>query len=382
MNPREILEAMFRAACRAADPADLLRERLGKVPAARRIVVVGAGKAAAPMAACVEEFLGDRIVAGCIAVKDGHGLPLQRIEQREAGHPQPDARSAAAATRMLELLRGLSPDDLVLALISGGASSLMALPKQGGIDSWCAENARLLASGLPIDEVNRVRREKLALAGGGLARAAAPARVLGFVLSDVIGNDLATIGSGPTVLESAPSDRVRNILIGDNALALGGAAQGARRFVLRVEVLPEPVLGEAREAGRAFARQLLACEPGTALIAGGESTVTLGANPGRGGRCQEAALAAAEILANATSNAGAGRAAMLFAGTDGGDGPTDAAGAFVDADTLARAAREGINSAAALAAHDAYPFFDRLGDIFRTGATRTNVGDVFLGLKI
>lgn len=375
MNPREILEASFRGALRAVDPADLLRERLGKIPAARKTVVVGAGKAAAAMAACLEEFLGDRIERGLVVVKDGCGLPLRRIECLQAGHPQPDERSAAAARRALDLLRGLSADDLAIALVSGGASSLLALPKEGSVAAWREENARLLAGGAAIGEINRVRRERLALAGGGLARAAAPAKVLSFVLSDVIGNDLATIGSGPTHLDPPQPQRVRNLLIGDNALAVGGAAQGARRFGLRVEVLPEPVQGEAREAGRAFASRLLASLPGSALIAGGETTVSLGANPGKGGRCQESALAAASALA------GHADCALLFAGTDGSDGPTDAAGAFADGGTIDRAKKAGLDAAAALSRHDAYPLLDRIGDLFRCGPTRTNVADLFLGVR-
>ena len=358
------------------DPAELLRERLGKVPVSGRLWVVGAGKACAAMAACLEEFLHERIAGGCVAVRDLPAFRLRKIDLLEAGHPVPDERSVHAATRILDVVQGLSRKDTVIVLVSGGATSLVALPKEGTIGDFARESQALLASGLPIAEVNRRRRALLRLADGGLARAAAPAKVLGFILSDVIGNDLATIGCGPTSVGPEQQERVQNVLIGDNALAVGGAVRAAMRLGFQAAVQPEPWTGEAAEAGRRFARSLLDGPPGTAWIAGGETTVALHRGGGIGGRCQEAALAAAFELSGKLG------AALLFAGTDGSDGPTDAAGAFADGATLEGGTAAGLKAEDFLRRHDSHRFFERTGGLFRTGPTGTNVADLALGIRI
>ncbi len=376
MSSKEQLESIFKTAIHFADPAELLQERLKKIPQGKSLFVVGAGKAVAPMAAKMEEFFLDRIQAGVVVTKDGYGLALQKIECLEAGHPNPDSRSEKGGKRVLEILQNLKSDDVVVALISGGASSLWALPKTGSIEDWAKENEKLLSSGKSIQEVNRLRREKLVLANGGLARAAAPAKVVSFILSDVMGNDLASIGSGPTIVGETESARVQNYLIGDNSLALGGAAQASKRFNLSPQLLTQPILGEAAEAGKQFAKQLLASNSGTVLLGGGETTVPLGQENGRGGRCQEAALAAAIELQGATG------VFLLFAGTDGGDGPTDAAGAFADGTTIERAKRKGLDAQNSLQRHDSYSFFEQLGDLFKPGPTRTNVADLWVGIRI
>lgn len=375
-NHQEILTGIFSSAIRAVDPAELVRERLQKIPISRKLIVVGAGKAAAPMAAAMEEYLLSRITAGCVAVKDGYSLALHKIDLLVAGHPTPDSRSAAAGKSILSLVQGLSDEDVVVALISGGASTLMALPLNGSIEELAKENDRLLNSGLSIREVNKRRRELLALGAGGLAKAAAPAQVIAFILSDVIGNDLATVGSGPTVLETPEPERVKNYLIGDNALAVGSAMRATLRFSLKPQMLDLAISGEAQEFGEGFAQRLQSLPANAALVGGGETTVSLGAIYGKGGRCQEAALSAAIELA------GKPGCACLFASTDGTDGPTDAAGAFVDGTTVERAARLGLNPREFLGRHDSYSFFEKLGDLFKPGPTMTNVADLAIGIRL
>lgn len=423
MDPlRDILAAALAAAePRAAVLAHLpsLLDRLA--PRRGRIIVVGAGKASAPMAAACEEVLGGAIAGGVVVVKYDHGLPLTRISLRESAHPVPDAAGVAGAEAIMNAVAGLGPDDLVLVCLSGGASALIPAPAHGmNLADKQAVTRLLLASGADIAAVNCVRRHLSRLKGGRLARRCAPARVATLAVSDVPGDDWTAIGSGPTVPdpttladavaacrghgvwerlpESArraladpanetakPGDPcfagAERVLVASNAQALAAASARAEALGHRAAAAPG-LVGEAREAARAFAAQALALAAlggRHALVAGGETTVTLGEAPGRGGRNQEFALAAAEALAAADPRL-ARRIRICAAGTDGTDGPTDAAGGLVDAGTWARARAAGRDPARDLARHDAHPCLAAAGDLLVTGPTRTNVMDVAIAL--
>ncbi len=432
---REDGTAIFRAALEAVDPAAAIRRHLKRegdrlrvgdrsydLARLRRVLVVGAGKAGAPMAAAVEEVLGDRITTGVVAVKVGHGGPTRVVRVREAAHPVPDAAGLAAATEVLDLVRGATADDLVIALISGGGSALLPLPVPGiTLEEKQQVTKQLLASGATIQEVNAVRKHISAVKGGQLARAAAPARVLTLVLSDIIGDPLDAIASGPTapdrttfsqalailerygIRESVPPavrgyleagaagrvpetpkpgeplfGRVQHHIVANNSQALETAAAAATDRGYRTLILASGIHGEAREVAKVLAALLLEVratghpiEPPCCLVAGGETTVIV-RGQGKGGRNQEMALAAALHLD--------GTEGVLFfsAGTDGTDGPTDAAGAFSDGQTVSRGRAVGLEAARHLAENDAYPFFRALSDLIVTGPTRTNVMDVHL----
>jgi hydroxypyruvate reductase len=424
---RARLDAIFRAALAAVDAEAAVARQLrcdgaqlaiaGRaVPEASRLVVLAAGKAAAAMAAGVEAVAADRIVAGLAVTKDGHGRALRRVAVRESSHPVPDARCEAAAREVLALASGAAPDDVLLVLLSGGASSLLACPQPGlDLDEIAATTAALLAAGADIHALNTVRKHLVEIAGGRLARAARTARVEVLVISDVLGDPLDVIASGPCtpdpstfadavavlarhdLVERVPSrvrahleagmrgERAESPKPGDPALervqltivaslrdALHAAAAAARAQGLHPVVVSDALQGEARVAGRRFGALARCVAPAAApvcLLAGGETTVTV-RGPGRGGRSQELALAAAFELA------GLERVTLLAAGTDGSDGPTDAAGAFADAATLARAAARGADASAALERNDAYPFFAAEGGLLRTGPTGTNVMDL------
>ncbi len=397
--------------------ADLLDRPLG---AFRRVVLVGAGKAAMAMAGVLELRLGDRIDEGLVVVPHGYratapaGQPApRRTEVVEAGHPVPDVAGVEAAHRTLDLAEKLGADDLLLVALSGGGSALWPAFAEGiTLDDAQRTFRLLLHSGADIAAVNTVRRQLSRIGGGKLTRAAHPATVLTLVVSDVVGDDLGTIASGPTVPDPTtradalavlerfgltdrvpPSvratlaqhtagpalpeaERVRTVLVGSNRDALAAAQAEAERRGYAVHLYPGPVTGEAREAGRRLAREALAAEADvpTCLLWGGETTVTVRGD-GRGGRNQELALAAALALD------GTGRAVLLLSGgTDGVDGPTDAAGAWASPQTLRQARALGLDAAAHLGANDAYPFFDTLGHLVRTGPTHTNVADVQVAL--
>ena len=388
-----------------------------------RLIVIGAGKGTAPMAQAVEQLLGERITRGRIVVKDGHGLPLRKIVSCDASHPVPDVRGEAAAIALAGEVTGLAATDLVIVLLSGGASALLPAPRNGvSLADKQATTRLLLASGVAINEVNAVRKHLSWLKGGQLARLAQPARVLCLAVSDVLGDDLGTIGSGPcapdptrfadvaaiiaraglterlppavrSVIERGlagheaetpfPGDpcfaRVENLVIASNRQALAAIAESAQKAGWAVETCPVPLEGEAAPAGRAFAqraRELARAGRPTVLIAGGETTVTLGERPGLGGRNQEFALAAAEILAQPATKPSELPVAILAAGTDGNDGPTTAAGAVVDGRTWSRAQAMGADPRLHLLGHDANPLLARLGALLITGPTRTNVMDV------
>ena len=399
---RDLLRRMFDAAVGAADPAKVLAAHLPQRPAGR-CVVVGAGKAAAAMALAVETAWPDVDLSGVVAVPYGHALPTRRIEVLQAAHPIPDAASEAAARRMLAAVQGLGPGDLVLALISGGGSSLMALPVEGISPSDKQAVGRLLlASGLDIKAMNAVRRRLSAIKGGKLLAAAAPAHLVTLAISDVPGDDPATIASGPTVpdpgawmdlsalvarlgpdlppaaverlltRDARPGDgqTVDYRLIATPAMALAAAAQVARDAGLTPVVLGDAIEGEAAAVGADMAAQALRAPAGTVLLSGGETTVTIGRGPaGRGGRNTECLLSLACVLD------GAAGLWALAADTDGLDGAGEAAGALAFPDTLARARAKGLDARAHLAGHDSASLFAALGDLVVTGPTQTNVND-------
>ncbi|MFN0102555.1 MAG: glycerate kinase [Bryobacteraceae bacterium] len=421
MNLRKDALAICKAALRAADPEEaLLRHvrfangvltaglRKYRMDRIRNIYVVGAGKAGAPMAKAVEKLLGKRITASCVIVKDGHTLPLRRIVLRESAHPVPDRRGVDAALEVTELAARAEAEDLVICLISGGASALMPLPVEGfSLEEKRELTRRMLAAGANIHEMNAVRKHLSRIKGGQLARAAAPARVLTLILSDVIGDDLSTIGSGPTAPDPTawetvdeiltrfklalprpvprvetpkPGDplfsRVRNVIIGSNALSVDAAALKASELGYRPLVLSTTIEGETRDVARMHVqiakeaqRAKRPVAPPACILSGGETTVTL-RGTGMGGRNQEFALAAAMELE------GTPGILALSAGTDGTDGPTDAAGGFADAGTVARAAARGRQARVDLDRNNSYRFLEAAGDLLKTGPTRTNVMDI------
>jgi hydroxypyruvate reductase len=418
VTPRDAARAIFDSALAAGDVIPLVRRHLRLDSRHRRVLVLGCGKASAAMAAAAEAVLGDRISGGFVVVKDGCAVPVPKVEVTEAGHPVPDARGLAASARLLELARGAGEDDLVLFLVSGGGSALTPAPASPITLAEKQEVTRLLlASGATIGELNAVRKHLSRFKGGQLARAAAPASVLTLALSDVIGDPLDVIASGPTApdpttfadarevlarrglagrvpasvaarleaglrgeIEETPKPgdrlfgRVINVVIGNNALIADAAVAAATRLGYRPYLATRELQGEAREVARDLVARARRLEPPACLIAGGETTVTV-KGKGRGGRCQEFALAAAlELLP-------ADRMTVLAAGTDGTDGPTDAAGAIIDADSVARGTRAGGDAHRALADNDAYRFLAASRDLIVSGPTRTNLLDLYVVLR-
>ncbi len=428
---RNTLIQLYTAAVAAADPYDAVRRNLtlgpGVLTAAgaeypladiENIYVIAAGKAAYHMASAAEEVLGGLVTGGIAVTKDGHGGTLERIELAEASHPVPDVRGEVAANRALELARAAGENDLVLCLISGGASALLPLPAKGLSLSDKQETTRLLLScGSDIGEVNTVRKHLSAIKGGNLARAAAPAWVVSLIVSDVIGDDPGVIASGPVApdettylqasdilrmrgvwgglpetvrahletgmaggLMETPKpgdtvfDKVRNFVVASNMAAIDKAAELASYMGYNARVVDYALSGEARDAAKRLCGEvehykeqdgrLPAC-----LLSGGETTVTV-TGKGQGGRNQEAALAFALCLD------GEPGLAALFAGTDGTDGPTEAAGAFVDGGTAARAREAGLDPEAYLEDNDSHGFFGKAGGLFVPGPTGTNVMDI------
>jgi glycerate 2-kinase len=434
---RARLRAAARAALgeglRAADPRRLVlrqlerrgdvleaggvRHRLGR----GRLALVAVGKAAVPMARAAEEALGRRLDQG-LAVSTATGGALDRVRLLTASHPVPDARGLAAATEVESLARGLGERDLLLVLLSGGASALLPSPAEPiTLEDKARTTALLLRAGATIHETNAVRKHLSRLKGGGLARAAAPARVVTLVLSDVVGDDLSTIGSGPTVpdpttfgdalsalrrleiLDDVPAPvrerllagargelaetpkpadrafrRAATRIVGSNRLSVEAAARAARRAGLRPLVLTTRREGEAREAARVLVAVLRECvdssrpaAPPVCLLAGGETTVTVRGD-GQGGRNQELAVAAAQALDGFPVPA-----VLASLATDGIDGASDAAGGIADDTSAARARALGLAPAAAfLAASDTRNYLGPLGDLVVTGPTSTNVVDL------
>ena len=408
---RAFLLSLFQAAVAAADPAKVVPPHLPKPPRGRTIVL-GAGKAAAAMAKAVEDHWAGPL-AGLVVTRTGHGVACRTIEVVEASHPVPDARGRDAARRILALAEGAGPDDLVLCLVSGGASALLALPAAGlTLDDKQAVNRALLASGADIAEMNAVRKHLSAIKGGRLAAAAYPAEVATLLISDVPGDDPSVIGSGPTVADPTsfaearavldryaiaapaavaqrlagsadetpkPGDerlaRSRTVIVASPMASLVAAAEVARAAGIAPLILGDAIEGEAREVGKALAGIALSARrhgrpirPPAVLLSGGETTVTVKGG-GRGGRN-------AEFLAGLSL--GLNRADGVFglaADTDGIDGSEDNAGAVVTPDTLARAGAAALDVPALLAGNDCYSLFAALGDLVVTGPTRTNVND-------
>jgi hydroxypyruvate reductase len=409
---------IFRAALQAADPEQAVLRYLksdgATLTAGRRryrlsqfdrIQVIGAGKAAAAMAHAVEGLLGKRIAGGAINVKDKSGVRLRRIAVTEAGHPMPDERGVEGARRIMEIARSAGPRDLLICVISGGASALTPAPRPPITLAAMQEvTGQLLARGATIHEINAVRKHVSQFSGGQLAKLAWPATVIALILSDVIGDDLDVIGSGPTVPDRAtiadaarivvkysirslpfeetpkPGDpafqRVHNLIVGSNRQAMDAAARQARALGYRTLMLSTFIEGETREIASmhaAIVKEILtSARPvrrPACILSGGETTVTL-QGAGLGGRNQEFVLAAAIAIE------GFAPVTIFSAGTDGSDGPTDAAGAIADSSTLARARARGLDARRFLAENDSYHFFEKLEGLVKTGATGTNVMDV------
>jgi glycerate 2-kinase len=434
---REDAVGIFQAALRAVDPIRVIESQLHlqnshlvvqdrsfDLDAFERIFVIGAGKASGSMALAVENLLGDRITGGCINVKVGHGAPVESIEIVEAGHPIPDAAGLEGTRRILDLLAQTSERDLVLCLLSGGGSALLHCPAEGvRFDEKQETTQILLRCGATIHEINAIRKHISRVKGGNLARWASPATLVSLILSDVVGDDLDSIASGPTVpdgstfrdcwriiekygieselprtvrqrlemglhgdIEETPKegdpafDRTWNAIIGNNLLAVTTARERAQQLGYQTLVLSTMIEGEAREVAKvhaAIAKEIRKSQqpvaPPVCVVSGGETTVTIRGS-GLGGRNQEFVLEAAVELQ------GWPAIVVLSAGTDGTDGPTDAAGALADGQTIKRAAALGLDPVEYLRENDSYHFFEALGDLLKTGPTRTNVMDLRLFL--
>ena len=447
MNPRDDAEAIFLAGVRRVDPALLLDRALvlegeslkvshtGEsisydLGAYRHLLVVGMGKASAVLAQALERILGDRVDLGFVVTKSIAGSSCRRIRLVEGGHPVPDRRSVEAGSEMLAIAsqaRRWETDGepcLVIVLVSGGGSALLGAPVEGiTLEDKAAVTRLLLGSGATIQEMNAVRKHLSAVKGGRLAEAFAPASILSLVLSDVVGDDLDTIASGPTVPDASTWESARRVLanrgiwsaipgsvrvvfeeglagarpdtpkaespvfrtartviVGSNMLALEGAEDEAKRRGYASLVLTSGLVGEAREAAKLFpaiaadiTRYGKPLGRPACVLSGGETTVTLRGS-GLGGRNQELALA---VLAG-LRQCGPCQGEMVFlsAGTDGNDGPTDAAGAFASPDLANRAEALGLDPWEYLAANDSYHFFERTGGLLKTGPTGTNVCDL------
>ena len=413
-DARALLRDLFDAALAAARPATCLTPYIGALhPPRGRTIVIGAGKASAAMTQAVEEQW-PHAVEGLVVTRYGYGEACRRIEIVEAAHPVPDEKGRAAAGRILQRVEGLSPEDLVLCLISGGASALLALPAPGlTLADKQAVNRALLKSGANIVEMNTVRKHLSAIKGGRLAIAAQPARVLSWLISDVPNDDPGVIGSGPTVpdrttfadaltvlakyaidppasvlahlekgaagqIEETPKPgdprlaRTETIIVATPRRSLEAAASIALDRGLDAVILGDNLEGEARELGALHARQAIerALRGGkpSVILSGGETTVTV-RGKGRGGRNVE------YLLAQAIAAGGSPHLWGLAADTDGVDGAEDIAGAIFMPDTLARARKLGHDPQAMLDNNDGHSFFEMLGDSLVTGPTRTNVND-------
>jgi hydroxypyruvate reductase len=436
---RQDLHTIFQAALGAVDPGEAIRTHVRRdgqqLQVADRIYdlrqydalyVIGVGKAAAAMATAVEALLGDRIRGGHVIVKYGHGGPIKYVTLHEAGHPIPDEAGVRATRALIEFVRGRGARELIICLISGGGSALSPAPSEGMTLAEKQETTRLLlAGGATIHEINALRKHISQLKGGQLARLTSPATLITLVLSDVVGDSLDVIASGPTVPDTSrfadcleilhkyqlldkvpvairrhleagaagtipetpkPRDpvfaRTQTVIIGRNLQALEAAGHQAAALGYHTLILSSGIEGETREVAKVhtgIAREVLASGHPIAapacILSGGETTVTL-RGQGKGGRNQEFVLAMALDVRNAPG------IAVLSGGTDGTDGPTDAAGAVADWTTCARAEQLGLHPRLALEHNDAYPFFARLGDLLLTGPTQTNVMDVRIMLIV
>jgi glycerate 2-kinase len=428
---------IFHAGLEAVDPVAAVRrcvsvdhgqltigDKTFDLSQANDLFIVGAGKASGAMAAALEEILADRITGGLVVVKYGHAVDLSHISLVEAGHPVPDKNGQEGAERIRKHIATAGENDLVICLLSGGGSALLPSPCPGLTLADKQETIQVLLScGATIHEINTIRKHLSRIKGGQLALSAHPARVVSLILSDVIGDDLDVIASGPTVpdpgtfqdcmdilskyriaeklpkaisshlvkgaqgkIKETPKpghpafDHTDHFIIGNNFQALDSARLYAESLGYNTVMLTSLLTGETRDAAcfhAAIVREMIQsghpAGPPACLLSGGETTVTLKGS-GKGGRNQEFALASAIALE------GLEPVVLLSAGTDGTDGPTDAAGAIMDGTTLARAEAKGLDAAVYLADNDSYHFFQTLGDLFITGPTRTNVMDVRIAL--
>lgn len=436
---RHDLHTIFQAALKAVDPAEAIRTHVrragnqlyvaGRIYDLRQydaLSVIGVGKAGAAMAIAVEALLGDRLHGGHVIVKYGHGAPVTHVTVHEAGHPIPDEAGVRATRTLIDFVTGRGPRELLICLLSGGGSALSPAPVEGITLAEKQEVTRLLlACGATIHEINALRKHISRMKGGQLARLASPATLITLVLSDVVGDSLDVIASGPTVPDTStfadcleilrkyqlldqlpttirrhleagvsgavpetpkPGDavfaRTQTVIIGRNLQALEAASREATTLGYQPLILSSAIEGETREVAKVhagIAREVLASGHPIAapacILSGGETTVTL-RGQGKGGRNQEFALALALDIHNIPG------IATLSGGTDGTDGPTDAAGAVADWTSYTRAEQLGLHPRKALEHNDAYSFFERLGDLLITGPTQTNVMDVRIMLII
>jgi len=432
-DQQKALEHIFRAGIEAVDPERAVRkyvrrkgnrlfvgDRSYALDRFKRILLIGAGKGTAPMAKALEEILGGHLTKGWIIVKYGYGMPLEKTHTMEAGHPIPDEAGLKATEVVLDQIRECTEEDLIICAFSGGGSALLPAPSPPiNLDQKQETTRLLLDSGATINEINAIRKHLSRSKGGWLAKTADPATLVSLILSDVIGDRLDVIASGPTVPdESTFADcteiiqrydlvdrlpetvaeyfrqgaegmvpetpkvgdpafsRVQNLIVGNNRGALLAAQEQAISLGYKTMILSSQIEGEAREVAQVFAgigkeicQAGLPISPPACVLAGGEPTVTI-QGKGKGGRNQELALACA------ISIDGWDRIFLLSAGTDGTDGPTDAAGAIVSGVTCRRARQADLNPYSYLLANDSYSFFESLGDLLKTGPTRTNVMDI------
>jgi glycerate 2-kinase len=413
-SARAALRTLFHTAIAAADPRAVLAQHLPPRPIKGRCVVVGGGKSAAVMAAALEDAWPDVALEGTVVTRYGHAVPTRRIEVIEASHPVPDENSERGARRLLERVQGLTRDDMVIALMSGGASALLAAPAGGlTLADKQAINRTLLACGANITEMNCVRKHLSAIKGGRLAAAAAPARVVTLAISDVPGDDPAVIGSGPTVPDATSFAEARALIaryriipppavavrltrdddetpkpgslpnvefrmIATPMMALDAMAAKARALGLTPLILGDALEGEAAQMGTVMAgiaRSIRAhnepLRPPAVLLSGGETTVSMsGRTSGKGGRNTTFLLGLAIALDGAPG-------IWATAGdTDGIDGMDEIAGALLAPDTLSRARANGLDARKSLAEHDSHGFFGAIGDLIVTGPTLTNVNDI------
>ena len=428
---------IFRYSLKAVDPFYAIKKRVKlvednlwvegfpyRLKDKKRILVIGAGKASASMAQAVERILGPRIHKGVVVTKHGYVAPLRRIQLLEGGHPLPDKGGMEGTRRILKLISNLDQNDLVICLISGGGSALLVSPSPGiSLKDTKELTDQLLRCGADIKEIDAIRKHISQVKGGRLAQMAHPAHVVTLILSDVIGSRLDSIASGPTApdtttfsdclkiiqkyklidrippsilahlkkgvqgkIEETPKQgspifkRVKNFIIGSNSLALEAAKQKADALGFNTAILSRPVSGDTTRAAVKHASLAERIQekgdpisPPACLISGGETTVKI-RGKGLGGRNQEF------VLVGATKIAGLENVVMLSAGTDGTDGPTDAAGAICDGKTTRRALRKGLDPKQYLNNNDSYHFFQKLKDLLKTGPTNTNVMDIHLVL--
>ena len=435
---KRILKALIQSSLEAADSGNAMEQLISRednlllahtvrydLSKYQRVVCVGAGKASGHMAGTLEKILGDHLEGGLIIVKDGYGAPTKKICLVEASHPLPDARGVHATKQILNIVKTLTKQDLLIVLLSGGASSLLCAPVSGlTLTDKRRTTSMLLRCGATIHELNTVRKHLSTVKGGQLGQATS-AKILTLIMSDVLGDDVATISSGPTVpdprtfeeakmvlthyhiwshapekvrnhldqgirghlpetLKSRTRDslRSRSIILANNQTSLDGMAKEAKRLGLRPYILEAPLQGEAKDLRtilgsmakdiRDFGNPV---SPPACLIVGGEPTVTV-TGKRKGGRAQECVLAASQELA------GLHNVVVAGFGTDGTDGPTDVAGAMVDGKTVQRAKKKHISIENILDRHASYTFFNQVGGHIITGPTKTNVNDIYLILVL